>query len=142
MNMIEITDLHKTFNPGTVNEVYALKGIELDARDGDFITIIGTNGSGKSTLLNALAGTFLPDRGKIKVDRIDVTRKKNFQRATFISRVFQNPYMGTAPDMSISENLLMAMKPRAQRRQFFLYGLGHSSRQKSLRGNVRLLSMF
>lgn len=110
MNMIEITDLHKTFNPGTANEVYALKGIGLDARDGDFITIIGTNGSGKSTLLNALAGTFLPDRGKIKVDRIDVTRKKSFQRATFISRVFQNPYMGTAPDMSIAENLLMAMQ--------------------------------
>jgi putative ABC transport system ATP-binding protein len=109
MKMIGITGLRKTFNPGTPNEVYALRGIDLEIEAGDFVTVIGTNGSGKSTLLNAVAGVFLPDQGTIKIDGRDVTRDKDFMRAKVISRVFQNPYMGTAPDMTIAENLLMAM---------------------------------
>lgn len=106
--MISITNLHKRFNTGTPNEVYAIRGIILEIREGDFVTVIGTNSSGKSTLLNAVAGAFLPDSSSIRVDGEDVSRKKDFQRATKISRVFQNPFMGTAPDMSIVENLHMA----------------------------------
>jgi len=106
--MIYIRNLHKKFNPGTINEVYALQGVDLDVRDGDFITIIGTNGSGKSTLLNAVAGTFLPDEGSIEIAGVDVTQKPDFRRAQLISRVFQNPFSGTAPGMSIAENLHIA----------------------------------
>ncbi len=106
--MIRIEGCHKHFNPGTMNEVYALKGIDLHVHPGDFITIIGTNGSGKSTLLNAVAGSFLPDRGRISIADEDLTRKKDYQRAKYIARVFQNPFMGTAPEMSISENLHLA----------------------------------
>ncbi|RJP28512.1 MAG: ATP-binding cassette domain-containing protein [Candidatus Omnitrophota bacterium] len=106
--MITISKYHKKFNAGTINEVYALRGIDLTVNEGDFITIIGTNGSGKSTLLNAVAGVFLPDTGRITIAGNDVTRKKDFQRAKYISRVFQNPFMGTATDMTIAENLHMA----------------------------------
>jgi putative ABC transport system ATP-binding protein len=106
--MIRIKGLHKRFNPGTANEVYALRGIDLQVRKGDFVTVIGTNGSGKSTLLNAVAGTFLPDSGTIHVAGKDVTLERDFQRARYIARVFQNPYTGTAPGMTIAENLLMA----------------------------------
>ena len=109
MKMIEIAGLHKTFNPGTPNEVHALRGIDLEIEKGDFVTVIGTNGSGKSTLLNAVAGSFLPDEGTIKLNGTDVTHDKDFMRARYISRVFQNPYMGTAPNMTIAENLLMAL---------------------------------
>jgi putative ABC transport system ATP-binding protein len=106
--MITISDLHKSFNVGTVNEVHALKGIDVTIAAGDFVTLIGTNGSGKSTLLNAVAGTFLPDQGSIVIDARDVTTKRDFQRADIISRVFQNPFMGTAAQMSIAENLHIA----------------------------------
>ena len=106
--MLKLTDVHKTFNPGSINEVYALRGVSLRVREGEFVTIIGTNGSGKSTLLNAAAGTFLPDSGKVEIAGQDVTRKRDFQRAKYISRVFQNPFMGTAPDMTIADNLHMA----------------------------------
>ena len=127
--MIELRDIHKRFNAGTMHEVYALRDIRLEIRDGEFVTVIGTNGSGKSTLLNILAGTILPDSGTIRIDGRDVTGKRDFERARFISRVFQNPFMGTAPDMTIAENLLLAHLrgqrhyPRiglnAKRREFF-----------------------
>jgi len=106
--MITINNYHKKFNAGTINEVYALRGIDLEVNHGDFITIIGTNGSGKSTLLNAVAGVFLPDDGSITIAGNDVTGKKDFKRAKYISRVFQNPFMGTATEMTIAENLHMA----------------------------------
>ncbi len=106
--MITIHDFHKRFNPGTINEVYALQGVSLTVHESDFITIIGTNGSGKSTFLNAVAGSFLADSGKVEIAGEDMTRKPDFQRAKYISRVFQNPYMGSAPDMTIAENLHMA----------------------------------
>ncbi len=106
--MIKISGLHKKFNVGTINETHALRGIDLDIRQGEFVTIIGTNGSGKSTLLNAIAGSFLPDRGQIMIDGHDVTSQKDFQRAFYIARVFQNPFSGTAPQMTIAENLHMA----------------------------------
>ncbi len=103
--MIKINNVHKKFNAGTINEVYALKKINLEVRDGDFLTIIGTNGSGKSTLLNAIAGNFIADAGTIEIDGEDITFHKDFRRAKLVSRVFQNPFMGTAPAMSIAENL-------------------------------------
>ena len=106
--MIKIENLHKTFNAGTINEVYALKGINFSVNEGEFVTIIGTNGSGKSTLLNAIAGSFIPDAGKIEISKTDVTKRKDYYRAKYIARVFQNPFMGTAPDMSIAENLLIS----------------------------------
>ncbi len=106
--MIQIRNLQKRFNTGTINEVNALQDIDLEIREGEFATIIGTNGSGKSTLLNAIAGSFLPDEGTIALAGEDMSRKKDFQRAAHISRVFQNPYTGTAPKMTIAENLHMA----------------------------------
>ncbi len=106
--MIQITGLHKRFNIGTINETYALRGIHLHIDQGEFVTIIGTNGSGKSTLLNAIAGSFLPDKGQVLIDGHEVTHKKEYQRALYIARVFQNPFMGTAPLMTIAENLHMA----------------------------------
>ena len=92
--MIKISGLNKKFNPGTANEVYALKDINLHIKKGEFVTAIGTNGSGKSTLLNAIAGAFLPDSGKIVIAGEDVTRKKDFKRAKYISRVFQKSVHG------------------------------------------------
>jgi len=106
--MIEIKNLHKTFNAGTINEVHALKGINLHIRTGDWTTIIGTNGSGKSTLLNAIAGSFLPDEGTIHINGQNVSHMRDFQRAHLTARVFQNPFTGTAPSMSIAENLHLA----------------------------------
>lgn len=106
--MITIKNVHKKFNAGTINEVYALKNINLEVRDGDFLTIIGTNGSGKSTLLNAIAGNFISDQGSIEIAGKDLTFRKEYQRSKLISRVFQNPFMGTAPEMSIAENLHIA----------------------------------
>ena len=106
--MIRIENLDKIFNAGTIDQVQALKSINLEVREHEFVTVIGTNGSGKSTLLNVIAGNAMPERGTIRIDGKDVTRKKDFQRATYIARVFQNPYSGTAPGMTIAENLLMA----------------------------------
>ncbi len=106
--MIELKDIHKRFNGGTLNEVYAMRGVSLTIKAGEFVTVIGTNGSGKSTLLNIVAGTVFPDSGTITVNGTDVTKKKDFERARAMSRVFQNPFMGTAADMTIAENLLLA----------------------------------
>jgi putative ABC transport system ATP-binding protein len=107
--MIKLDNIDKRFNPGTINEVYSLRDISLEIREGEFVTVIGTNGSGKSTLLNAITGSILPDSGKIIIAGKEVTHKRDFERAKYISRVFQNPFMGTAPDMSIAENLLLAL---------------------------------
>jgi putative tryptophan/tyrosine transport system ATP-binding protein len=108
MTMIRICGVHKRFNTGTITETHALRDVNLHIRQGEFVSIIGTNGSGKSTLLNAIAGSFLPDQGKILIDGMDVTYKKEHQRAYYIARVFQNPFSGTAPQMTIAENLHMA----------------------------------
>ena len=115
--MLYIEALSKTFNPGTPDQVEALRGIRLHVDEGAFVTVIGTNGSGKSTLLNATAGTFLADQGRIELAGKNVTRWPEHRRARFIGRVFQNPFMGTAPQMSIAENLALATR-RGQRRGF------------------------
>jgi len=108
--MLELHQLHKTFHPGTPNEVRALRGVSLTINKGSFVVVIGTNGSGKSTLLNAVAGSFFVDTGSIKMQGEDVTRWPEHRRAKFIGRVFQNPYTGSAPHLSIAENLALAAK--------------------------------
>lgn len=126
--MIQITGLHKRFNVGTINETHALQNINLTIKQGDFVTIIGTNGSGKSTLLNAVAGSFLPDEGEIRIDGHDVTMEKDYQRAYYIARVFQNPFMGTAATMTILENLHMAWL--RNKRCYPVRGLDHQRREQ------------
>lgn len=106
--MLSLTGIRKTFNPGTVNEVRALQGVDLTIEDGSFVIVLGMNGSGKSTLLNAVAGTFIVDQGRIELAGRDVTRWPEHRRASLIGRVFQNPFSGTAPNMSIAENFALA----------------------------------
>ena len=108
--MLEIKNVYKTFNAGTVNEKVALKGLDLTLEDGDFVTVIGGNGAGKSTMLNAVAGVWPVDMGKIIIDGQDVTRLSEHQRAKYIGRVFQDPMMGTAATMQIDENLALAAR--------------------------------
>lgn len=108
--MLEIKNIYKTFNAGTVNEKMALKGLSLTLEDGDFVTVIGGNGAGKSTMLNAIAGVWPVDSGAIVIDQNDVTRLKEFKRAKFLGRVFQDPMTGTAATMEIEENLALAMR--------------------------------
>ena len=134
--MLEIKEIYKTFNAGTVNEKSALNGLTLSLKEGDFCTVIGGNGAGKSTMLNAVAGTYPVDAGSILIGGTDVTHLPEYKRAKFIGRVFQDPMLGTAPTMWIEENLALAArrgKPRglkwgiskAEREQFkeLLHGL-------------------
>jgi len=114
--MLKITDLQKTFNPGTVNAKTALSGFDLTINEGDFVTVIGGNGAGKSTLLNAIAGVWKPDYGKIEIDGVDVTSMPEHKRAKFLGRVFQDPMKGTAPDMEIAENLSIAARRGTKRK--------------------------
>lgn len=114
--MLKITNLRKTFNPGTVNAKTALNGLNLTINDGDFVTVIGGNGAGKSTMLNAIAGVWKPDFGTIEIDGIDVTNMPEYKRADFLGRVFQDPMKGTAPDMEIAENLSIAARRGTKRK--------------------------
>ena len=113
--MLEIKEIWKTFNAGTVNEKQALRGVSLTLNDGDFCTVIGGNGAGKSTMLNAVAGTWQVDAGTISIGGTDVTHLPEYKRAPYIGRVFQDPMLGTAPTMQILENLALAAR-RGQRR--------------------------
>lgn len=106
--MLHIEKLSKTFNPGTVNEKTALENLSLHVNKGDFITIIGSNGAGKSTLFNAVSGGFYPDEGRICLAGKDITFMPEYKRSTFIGRLFQDPLKGTAPNMTIEENLALA----------------------------------
>ena len=108
--MLDINQIHKTFNAGTVNEKKALNGLDLHLQEGDFVTVIGGNGAGKSTMLNAIAGTCLVDEGSIVIDGIDVTRLSEHKRAKYLGRVFQDPMTGTAASMQIEENLALAAR--------------------------------
>lgn len=113
--MLKVTSISKTFNPGTINETRALRQLSLHMAPGEFTTVIGGNGAGKSTLLNAVAGTWPVDEGSIVIDGSDVTALPDYRRSAFIGRVFQDPMLGTAPDMQIVENLAMARR-RGQKR--------------------------
>lgn len=150
--MLKLTNISKTFNPGTITEKKALKNINLMINDGDFITVIGGNGAGKSTLLNLIAGVHECDTGKIELDDIDLTHVPEYDRAQYLGRVFQDPMMGTASKMQIEENLALAMRRgkrrglswgiRADERKIYaeklaLLGLGLEKRMKS---KVGLLS--
>jgi putative tryptophan/tyrosine transport system ATP-binding protein len=108
--MLALSRISKVFGGGTPNEVRALAGVNLTIEEGAFVTVIGTNGSGKSTLLNAIAGTFLVDSGSIALDGHDITAWPEHQRAQLVGRVFQNPFSGTAPGMTIAENLVLAAR--------------------------------
>ncbi len=108
--MLEINNLSKTFFPGTVNERKALRNINLQLTEGEFVTVIGSNGAGKSTVLNMVGGKLQPDVGNVKIAGKDVTKLADHKRAKFVGRVFQDPMAGTAPSMSIEENMAMALK--------------------------------
>ena len=108
--MLEIKNITKIFNAGTVNEKVALDDVSLTLNDGDFVTVIGGNGAGKSTLLNIVAGTYMVDEGKILINDTDVTKLPEYKRAKYIGRVFQDPMVGTAADMWIEENMALAMR--------------------------------
>ena len=126
--MLELNNVSKTFNAGTVNEKVALNGLNLTLNDGDFVTVIGGNGAGKSTMLNAVAGVFPIDAGSIRIDGADVTRLPEHKRAKYIGRVFQDPMMGTAASMQIEENLALAAR-RGQRRGL-RFGISKAEREK------------
>ena len=115
--MFDLKNIGKTFNPGTVNEKVALENVNLHLDDGDFATIVGSNGAGKSTLFNAIAGEFIADTGTITLDGRDITFLPDFKRSKAIGRMFQDPLRGTAPHMTIEENLALA----------FLRASGHTS---------------
>ena len=106
--MLDLNHVSMTFNPGTVNEKKALTDINLHMESGEFATIVGSNGAGKSTLLNAIAGSFIPDTGSILLDGVDMTFQPDFRRSKAIGRLFQDPLKGTAPNMTIEENLALA----------------------------------
>ncbi|MBV9071618.1 MAG: ATP-binding cassette domain-containing protein [Acidobacteria bacterium] len=136
--MLQLRELQKTFFAGTPNEVRALRGVSLQIEEGSFVTVIGTNGSGKSTLLNAVAGSFFADGGAITIAGRDVTRWPEHRRAAMIGRVFQNPFSGTAPTMTVSENLALAARRGLAR------GLGSLlpvRLQNELRDRVATLNM-
>lgn len=126
--MLRLTNVHQKFEIGTINEKHVLHGIDLHVREGDFVTIIGGNGAGKSTMLNAITGTNMITEGTITIDGNDVTKEPEFKRAKYIGRVFQDPRMGTASDMSIEENLAIAYrrgKPRTLK-----WGINHKEREE------------
>ncbi len=106
--MLKITNISKTFNPGTINEKKALTNLSLHLNRGDFVTILGSNGAGKSTLFNAIAGSFPVDSGDIRLDGQNITSLPDYKRSKFIGRMFQDPLKGTAPNMTIEENLALA----------------------------------
>ncbi|MBP5260504.1 MAG: ABC transporter ATP-binding protein [Clostridiales bacterium] len=114
--MLEVINVYKTFDPGTVNEKKALTGVNLKIEEGEFVTVIGGNGAGKSTLLNAIAGVWPVDDGTIKIDGIDVTGIPDYKRAAYIGRVFQDPKTGTASALGIDENLALAARRGHSRR--------------------------
>lgn len=126
--MLEIRNISKTFNKGTINEKKALDGVNLNLNPGDFVTIIGGNGAGKSTTLNAIAGAWYVDAGQIIVDGTDITRLPEHKRAVYLGRVFQDPMTGTASTMSIEEN--MAIAARRGERRGLRWGISKKEREE------------
>lgn len=126
--MLDLVDIHKAFNVGTINEKRALCGIDLHLNEGDFVTVIGGNGAGKSTMLNAIAGVWPVDEGSINIGGVNVTAMPEHKRAQYIGRVFQDPMMGTAANMEIEENLALALR-RGQKRGL-KWGVTKSERER------------
>ena len=117
--MLTLSNLCKTFAPNTVSEKVALDGVNLHLAPGDFVTILGSNGAGKSTLFGAIAGSFLPDQGSVVLDGADITKLPDYKRSKYIGRLFQDPLKGTAPNMTIQENLALAYLRASDRRSPF-----------------------
>jgi putative ABC transport system ATP-binding protein len=136
--MLTLKKIHKSFNPGTINEVRALDGVDLHIEEGSFVIVLGMNGSGKSTLLNAIAGSFQVDGGSLTLDERNITDWPEHKRAALIGRVFQNPFSGTAPNLSIAENFAMAAK-RGHRRG--LWWALTNSLKRELHDRVSRLNM-
>ena len=148
--MLKLDHIKKTFNPGTVNEKRALNDLSLHLAPGDFVTVLGSNGAGKSTMFNAIAGAFQPDSGSVILDGRDITSLPDYKRSKFIGRMFQDPLKGTAPSMTIEENLALAylrasrsrspfsMVSAAERREFreklAQLGLGLEDRMNAMVG--------
>ena len=126
--MLDMNQVYKTFNAGTINEKKALTGLDIHLQEGDFVQVIGGNGAGKSTMLNCLAGMFPIDQGSIQIDGQDVTRLPEFKRAKLIGRVFQDPMMGTAANMDIEGNLALALR-RGERRTL-RWGVTNKERER------------
>ena len=127
--MLKINHIAKTVNPGTITEKVALVDIDFHLQPGDFVTVIGGNGAGKSTMLNAVAGTFLVDKGSIEIDGVDVTRLPEYKRAKYLGRVFQDPMTGTAATMSIEDNMALALR-RGESRSPLRWGITTAERNR------------
>lgn len=138
--MLKIRNISKTFYPGTVNEKRALQNLSLELASGDFATIIGSNGAGKSTLFNAIAGSFLTDSGSIELDGEDITFRPEHLRSKCIGRLFQDPLMGTAPHMTIEENLSVAYL-RASRHKSAVFSRVNKEDKRKFREQLSLLNM-
>lgn len=150
--VLKLEGINKIFNEATPDEKVALDNINLDLKEGDFVTVIGSNGAGKSTMMNMISGALLPDLGQIKIDGKDVTRLPEYKRSQFIGRVFQDPMAGTAPTMTIEENLAIAYSRHQKRtlrfgvnkkrREFFKESLEtlHLNLENRLNAKVGLLS--
>lgn len=136
---LRVEGLRHTFFRGTANELPALTGVDLQLDAGEFVIVLGANGSGKSTLLNAIAGTFVPDEGRVRIDDADVTRWPEHRRAPLVGRVFQNPMLGTAPHLTVAENLSLAQERRPVRSPLrWAVGTG---RRAELQERVRALNL-
>lgn len=128
--MLQLKHISKTFNPGTVNEKTALRDLNLDLADGDFATIVGSNGAGKSTMFNAITGSFYVDKGQIILDGEDITYRKEYVRSREIGHLFQDPLKGTAPHMTIEENLALAYLRASKSRHAFFSRVNHADKEK------------
>ena len=138
--MLQLNDISKTFNPGTVTEKRALNHLKLDLKDGDFATVVGSNGAGTSTMFNAIAGSFYVDEGTIMLDGEDVTFQKEYRRSSAIGHLFQDPLKGTAPNMSIEENLSIAYLRASRSRHAIFSRVSRADREK-FRQQLSLLGM-
>ena len=138
--MLELENIEKTFNPGTVNEKKALSGLSLSLKDGDFATIVGSNGAGKSTMFNAITGAFYVDRGRIVLDGEDITFQKEHLRSRNIGHIFQDPLLGTAPGMTIEENMALAYL-RAGRKKNAFFSRINAADKKRFKEHLSLLDM-
>ena len=138
--MLELACISKTFNPGTVNEKKALSGVALRLETGDFATIVGSNGAGKSTLFNAIAGAFYVDEGAIRLAGEDITFKPEYKRSREIGRLFQDPMRGTAPHMTIEENLALAYLRTAKNQNAFFF-LSSKAEKQFFRDRLALLDV-
>ena len=138
--MLKLTEISKTFNPGTINEKKALTRLSLTLQDGDFVTVVGSNGAGKSSLFNAISGSFLTDEGLIELDDKDITFEPEHKRSRYIGRLFQDPLMGTAPHMTIEENLAIAYLRTSEKSKHIFSRI--SKKEKDLfRDRLSLLGM-